>query len=104
MFVSAIIAAGGRGIRLGAAIPKQLLKLGDRTVLQCSFETIESHDRVDEIVVALPAELVASPPPFLTSARKPVRIVDGGARRQDSVAKAFGSVSSRADVVVIHDA
>jgi 2-C-methyl-D-erythritol 4-phosphate cytidylyltransferase / 2-C-methyl-D-erythritol 2,4-cyclodiphosphate synthase len=104
MFVSAILAAGGRGARLGAAIPKQLLVLGDRTILQRSFETIEAHDRIDEIVVALPADLAAAPPAFLASRKKPVQIVDGGPRRQDSVANAFSKVSERAEIIVIHDA
>ena len=104
MFVSAIIAAAGRGTRVGAARPKQLLMLGERTILQHSFELVEGLDRIDEIVVALPAEFVSSPPPYLRSTRKPVRIVDGGARRQDSVARAFAHVAERANVVVINDA
>jgi len=104
MFVSAIIAAGGRGTRLGSATPKQLLTLGDRTILQRSFDVIDAHENIHEIIVALPSELVWSPPPFLVSSKKPVRIVDGGSRRQDSVAKAFAEVSKRADVIVIHDA
>jgi 2-C-methyl-D-erythritol 4-phosphate cytidylyltransferase/2-C-methyl-D-erythritol 2,4-cyclodiphosphate synthase len=104
MFVSAILAAGGRGTRLGAAIPKQLLLVGDRPILQRSFETLDRHDSIQEIVVALPAEMAASPPPFLVSSRKPVRIVDGGLRRQDSVARAFARTAAQADVIVIHDA
>jgi len=104
MFVSAIIAAGGRGTRLGAASPKQMLRLGDRTILQRSFDVVDAHDLIDEIVIALPPDLAASPPPYLISAKKPVRIVDGGMRRQDSVATAFAQISTWADVVVIHDA
>lgn len=104
MFVSAIIAAGGRGTRLGAATPKQLLRLGDRTILQRSFDVVDAHEDIHEIIVALPSELAWSPPPFLVSTRKPVRIVDGGSRRQDSVAKAFAQISTRAEVIVIHDA
>jgi 2-C-methyl-D-erythritol 4-phosphate cytidylyltransferase/2-C-methyl-D-erythritol 2,4-cyclodiphosphate synthase len=104
MFVSAILAAAGRGTRLGSATPKQLLALGERTILQRSFDIVNDHDQIDEIVVALPPDLANSPPPFLISSRKPVRIVDGGLRRQDSVAKAFGQVSKRASVIVIHDA
>jgi 2-C-methyl-D-erythritol 4-phosphate cytidylyltransferase/2-C-methyl-D-erythritol 2,4-cyclodiphosphate synthase len=104
MFVSAILAAGGRGTRLGAAVPKQLLPLGEHSMLQRSFDTLIAHDWIDEVVIALPSDLAAAPPAFLTSARKPVRVVDGGARRQDSVANAFRCVSERADVVVIHDA
>jgi 2-C-methyl-D-erythritol 4-phosphate cytidylyltransferase / 2-C-methyl-D-erythritol 2,4-cyclodiphosphate synthase len=104
MFVSAILAAGGRGTRLSAATPKQLLIIGDRPILQRSFETLDAHDNIHEIVIALPAEMVASPPPFLVSSRKPVRIVDGGPRRQDSVARAFARTAVHADVIVIHDA
>jgi 2-C-methyl-D-erythritol 4-phosphate cytidylyltransferase/2-C-methyl-D-erythritol 2,4-cyclodiphosphate synthase len=104
MFVSAILASAGRGTRLGAAMPKQMLTLGDRTILQRSFAAVDSHDRIDEIVVALPPDLASSPPPYLISAKKPVRIVDGGQRRQDSVARAFAQVSKSATVIVIHDA
>ena len=35
---------------------------------------------------------------------KPVRLVAGGARRQDSVARAFEAIDPPADVIVIHDA
>ena len=104
MFVSAILAAAGRGTRLGSETPKQMLALGERTILQRSFDVIDHHDRIDEIVVALPPDLAWSPPPYLISSRKPVRIVDGGARRQDSVAKAFAHVSKSAGIIVIHDA
>jgi 2-C-methyl-D-erythritol 4-phosphate cytidylyltransferase/2-C-methyl-D-erythritol 2,4-cyclodiphosphate synthase len=105
MWVSAILAAGGRGSRMGAQMPKQLLKLGGRTILQRSFDTLEQMDSIAEIVVSLPAELAANPPEFLTSSRKEIRIVDGGERRQDSVANAFAKVAiDRADRVLIHDA
>lgn len=104
MHVAAIIAAGGRGARLGAGVPKQLLPLGGKTILQRSFDTIDAHDQVAEIVLAVPAEMAGDPPAFLRSAHKPVRIVQGGARRQDSVANAFGHISAQSDLVVIHDA
>jgi 2-C-methyl-D-erythritol 4-phosphate cytidylyltransferase/2-C-methyl-D-erythritol 2,4-cyclodiphosphate synthase len=104
MFVSAILAAAGRGTRLGAATPKQMLPLGDRTILQRSFDIVESHDRIDEVVIALPPDLANTPPAFLISSRKPVRIVDGGIQRHDSVAKAFARVSQSASLIVIHDA
>src|SRR5437764_12677164 len=70
MFVSAILAAGGRGTRLGAATPKQLLIIGDRPILQRSFETLDAHDNIHEIAIALPAEIIASPPPSPVSSRK----------------------------------
>ena len=104
MFVSAIIAAGGRGLRLGGAVPKQLLTVAGRSVLERSVAVFLAHPDVDEIVVALPSDLVADPPTYLKDDRKRLRIVAGGDRRQDSVSRAFRAVDARADVVVIHDA
>ena len=104
MHVTAIIAAGGRGARLGGARPKQLLTLGGRPILQRSIDAFVSSDRVTDLVVALPADLAADPPDYLRSRSKRIEIVAGGERRQDSVANAFARVPSGADVVVIHDA
>ncbi len=107
MFVTAIIAAGGRGQRLGGAQLKQLLAIGGRTVLERSVDAFAGHVSIDELIVALPADLASDPPAYLRdrqAAEKPVRIVVGGVRRQDSVANAFRALSARTDVVVIHDA
>src|SRR5438093_13115055 len=97
--VSAIIAAGGRGVRLGANRPKQLLPVGGRPILQRSVEAFLTSDRVHDIVVALPQELVPAPPGYLRRAR--VEVVGGGERRRDSVSNAFARVAARADVVEI---
>ncbi len=104
MHVSAIIAAGGRGARFGAGRPKQLLTLGGRPILQHSLDAFTRCDAIDEIVVAVPPDVAAAPPPYLAGAGKPLQVVAGGERRQDSVANAFARVQDRADVVVIHDA
>ena len=104
MFVSAIIAAGGRGQRFGGPLPKQLLSIDGRSVLERSVELFLMHPEIDELVIALPEELVAEPPPYLRTTQKPVRIVVGGARRQDSVVNAFRAVADRSEFIVIHDA
>ena len=63
-----------------------------------------ASDRIADVIVALPRELATSVPDYLRGGRKPVEIVEGGERRQDSVAQAFARVPAHADVVVIHDA
>jgi len=102
--VSAIIAAGGRGQRFGGTRPKQLEMLGGEPILRRSVEAFARCAAVTDIVVALPADVVANPPVYLRTADKPLQVVAGGARRRDSVAEAFARVAGRADVVVIHDA
>jgi 2-C-methyl-D-erythritol 4-phosphate cytidylyltransferase / 2-C-methyl-D-erythritol 2,4-cyclodiphosphate synthase len=104
LHVSAVIAAGGRGHRFGAAQPKQFLSLGGRSILERAVDAFRNCDVIDDLVVALPAELAGDPPPSLLAGGKQLEIVAGGTRRQDSVAHAFARVSHRADIVVIHDA
>jgi 2-C-methyl-D-erythritol 4-phosphate cytidylyltransferase / 2-C-methyl-D-erythritol 2,4-cyclodiphosphate synthase len=104
LHVSALIAAGGRGLRFGAARPKQLLSLAGRSILERSVDVFRDCAVIDDIVVALPAEVAENPPASLLTGKKPIEIVAGGPRRRDSVAHAFARVADRADVVVIHDA
>jgi 2-C-methyl-D-erythritol 4-phosphate cytidylyltransferase/2-C-methyl-D-erythritol 2,4-cyclodiphosphate synthase len=104
MRVAAIIAAGGRGARLGAGRPKQLMEIGGQPMLQRSVQLLAAHPEVTEIVVVLPADLAGDPPGYLQGLGKPVSVVEGGARRQDSVANGFDAVQARADIILIHDA
>jgi 2-C-methyl-D-erythritol 4-phosphate cytidylyltransferase/2-C-methyl-D-erythritol 2,4-cyclodiphosphate synthase len=99
MHVVAIIAAGGQGRRFGAPVPKQFLEIDGQTVLDRSIAALAAHPRVDQIVVALPPDEMTR-----VAAGERVRVVAGGARRQDSVANAFDEVPASADVVLIHDA
>ena len=95
MHVAAIIAAGGRGVRLGADRPKQFLELGGRSILDLSIAALAASGRIHEIVVAVPADHLdagskACAPP-IGAADQP--FVAGGARRQDSVGNAFANTS-----------
>jgi 2-C-methyl-D-erythritol 4-phosphate cytidylyltransferase / 2-C-methyl-D-erythritol 2,4-cyclodiphosphate synthase len=98
--VAAIIAAGGSGRRLGSSVPKQLLEVGGRTLLQRSIDAFRSHPEVSSVIVAVPADLLAAPPRWLDG----VRLVAGGERRQDSVANAFEAIGGDVDIVLVHDA
>ena len=103
MHVTAIIAAGGAGLRLGAGVPKQLLDVGGTSILQRSVSAFGCHPEVDDVIVALPAELAAAPP-ISPDDGWGFRVVVGGTRRQDSVANAFNAIDPRTEVVLVHDA
>jgi 2-C-methyl-D-erythritol 4-phosphate cytidylyltransferase/2-C-methyl-D-erythritol 2,4-cyclodiphosphate synthase len=100
MHVTAIIAAGGAGRRLGADKPKQLLDIGGRTMLERSTAAFAGHPRVSGVIVVLPP----GDSPDDEAAIDGATVVKGGARRQDSVANGFDHVPSNADIVLIHDA
>jgi 2-C-methyl-D-erythritol 4-phosphate cytidylyltransferase/2-C-methyl-D-erythritol 2,4-cyclodiphosphate synthase len=103
LHVSAIIAAGGRGARFGGTLPKQLLTLAGKSILQRSVEALARSPLVTDLVVALPREVALDPPAYLLGNPR-IEVVEGGARREDSVANAFARVADRAEVVVVHDA
>jgi 2-C-methyl-D-erythritol 4-phosphate cytidylyltransferase / 2-C-methyl-D-erythritol 2,4-cyclodiphosphate synthase len=104
MRVTAIIAAGGRGHRFGGDRPKQLVQIGGRPMLERSVAAFLAHPGVHEVVVALTKSLADDPPAYLRDTSKPLRIVAGGARRQDSVANAFAAAAPASEIIVIHDA
>jgi GTP:adenosylcobinamide-phosphate guanylyltransferase len=90
----ALILAAGSGERLGAQMPKALVQLGGRSLLQWSIDAISAVAGVQEIVLALPAGVPA--PHGLQS-------VTGGAVRSESVRRAL-SASPHAGPVLVHDA
>jgi 2-C-methyl-D-erythritol 4-phosphate cytidylyltransferase len=93
----AVIVAAGRGERLGAELPKALVEVAGRPLVQWSIDALAAVQEIDQIVLALPPGAPA--PPGVTA-------VDGGAVRSDSVRRALAaSAPGDADeVVVVHDA
>jgi 2-C-methyl-D-erythritol 4-phosphate cytidylyltransferase / 2-C-methyl-D-erythritol 2,4-cyclodiphosphate synthase len=104
MSVGVIIVAAGRGTRVGAAVPKQLLDLGGRSMLRRSVEAFDRHRTVSQLVVVLPDDLVPQGPSLVGETNRPCRFVAGGARRQDSVRHGLEALPPAIDLVLVHDA
>jgi 2-C-methyl-D-erythritol 4-phosphate cytidylyltransferase/2-C-methyl-D-erythritol 2,4-cyclodiphosphate synthase len=105
MRVSAIIAAGGRGTRVGGERPKQFVDVGGRSILERSIARFIAHDAIAEVVVALPADYLHAMEVRAAALDWPqVRCVEGGPRRQDSVERAFRAARADATVIIVHDA
>lgn len=103
--VSAILAAGGTGVRVGAGQPKQFLDLDGRSMLELSLSALATHPEIAEVVVVLPPAFLDPLPDSVTRPwPAPITVVAGGERRQDSVANGLAAVASGADVVLVHDA
>ena len=89
---------------MGAPVPKQLLDIGGRTVLQHSVAAFDRHPAVVELVVVLPSEYVADAETLVGKTTRQCSVVAGGVRRQDSVARGVSALSAAVDVVLVHDA
>ena len=99
MSVGAIVAAGGRGERLGAATPKAVVALAGEPLVVHACRALRDAG-VAEIVVAAPADNVDE----VASLLPDVRVVAGGATRTASVRRALAELSPDADIVLVHDA
>jgi 2-C-methyl-D-erythritol 4-phosphate cytidylyltransferase len=106
MAVWAVLAAAGRGERLGGDRPKAFAKLRGRPLLAESLERLEASGWVDAIVIVAPpgweepAILLAEE----LACSKVVACVAGGETRAESVRAGAAEVNEDAAVIVVHDA
>jgi 2-C-methyl-D-erythritol 4-phosphate cytidylyltransferase len=104
--VWAVLAAAGRGERLGGKRPKAFAKLRERPLLAESLERLEATSWVDAIVIVAPpgweepSILVAEE----LACTKVVACATGGETRADSVRAGVAEVGDEADVILVHDA
>jgi 2-C-methyl-D-erythritol 4-phosphate cytidylyltransferase len=70
-----------------------------------SVRAFAAHPRVGPIVVVLPPELVAAPPPWLNDIKSDrLVLAAGGEERQESVANGLTSLPPGPSLVLVHDA
>jgi len=102
--VGVILPAAGAGLRFGE--PKQFKTLGKRPLLFHSLIPFLHSPLISEIVVVVPHDTVRQVQREIHSftRSKPVTVVAGGARRQDSVFAGVKALSADIELVVIHDA
>ena len=109
MEIAAVIAAAGKGSRMGGPVPKQYLKIGGVPVLLRTLEVFSKIDEIDHIVIVAGEEHVAYCESLIGEAGlsgKVRAVVKGGSQRQDSVYNALQAVARRcpdAEYVLIHD-
>jgi 2-C-methyl-D-erythritol 4-phosphate cytidylyltransferase len=102
----AVVLGGGTGTRFGADVPKQLLTLNGKTLVEHCVAAFAASPGIDEILLVMPLA-------YHDEAKRLVgsevgAIIPGGATRSDSVRNALAHIGARhnqADTgVLIHDA
>ncbi|HST45113.1 MAG TPA: 2-C-methyl-D-erythritol 4-phosphate cytidylyltransferase [Luteimonas sp.] len=102
----AVVPAAGRGLRFGAAIPKQYLEVAGAPLIAHTLQALMAHPSVEGVVVVLAAD-DASWPQWAAVGGKPVRTCVGGGTRAASVLAGLDALPDdvRADdFVLVHDA
>jgi len=102
----AVLLAGGVGVRIGLDIPKQLLKVAGKTLLEHTIAVLDRHPLVDEVVVMMA-------PGHLDAVRAIVRnggydkvnaIEEGGQTRNETTQRALAAIGDDESHVLFHDA
>lgn len=98
-----IIVAGGKGLRMGADLPKQFLPIAGRPVLMHTIEAFYRYDKNIKIIVALPAEQQSYWHALCMQHRFDIHhtICDGGKTRFHSVLNALSYIDE--GIVGVHD-
>jgi len=103
-----IIFAGGSGVRMGSAVPKQFLELGGKPVLAHTLELFERHPSIDGIYLVVNADYTARARALAEEhgISKLLGVAEGGASAQESIYNGLVFVSRREPsdaIVLLHD-
>lgn len=101
MDAAIVLVAAGKGERLGLGIPKALVKIQGKTILEHALDQIRDLNPPQLIVVA-PTEDVAEFESLVAPYGLRHQVVAGGSSRQGSVANGLALV--RTQKVLVHDA
>ncbi len=100
-----IIVAGGKGMRMGADIPKQFLPIKGKPILMRTLECFHSYSNAIQIILVLPAsqqeywnELCHE-----YTFNVPHIVADGGETRFHSVKNGLGCIDKNTELIGVHD-
>ena len=103
----AVLLAGGVGVRIGLDIPKQLLKVAGKTLLEHTLAVLDGHLLVDEVIVMMaPGHLDAVRAIVRTGGyQKVTTIEEGGESRNETTQRALAAIGDGGEShVLFHDA
>jgi 2-C-methyl-D-erythritol 4-phosphate cytidylyltransferase len=100
MRMVAVVLGGGVGQRLGAEMPKQLLSLGGRTLVERCVAAFDQAPGVDEILVVMARGYTDQVKVMLAGGgyRKVTDVIEGGGTRPDSTRVALAAIAGAAAV------
>lgn len=101
---TALIVAGGKGLRMGSELPKQFLPIGGKPVLMHTLEAFYRFDSAIDLILVLPEEQQGYWKQLCEKHRFTIRhlIANGGETRFHSVRNGLALVSG-GGLVGVHD-
>jgi 2-C-methyl-D-erythritol 4-phosphate cytidylyltransferase len=106
MFITAILLAAGKGLRLKSGISKALVEINSKPVVIYSLYSLSRHPGIKDIIVVANSSNLAGIRQKIKKYRigKIKDVVLGGKERQDSVINGLKAIDKSTNLVLIHDA
>ncbi len=102
----AVLLAGGTGTRVGLQIPKQLLKIAGKAIVDHTLAVLNSAPEVDEILVLMTPGFTRDVERIVAAGgyTKVTAVLDGGATRTETTRLALDTLQDEDCNVLLHDA
>ena len=102
----AVVLAGGVGTRIGLGIPKQLIKIAGRPILEHTIALFDAHPEVDEIIVLMASGHLDAARAIVRDGgyAKVVDILEGAETRSQTTMRALDRLGEDECNVLLHDA
>lgn len=102
----AVVLAGGVGVRVGLGIPKQLIRIAGKAIVEHTLEALTASPLIDEVLIMMNAGSIHELDHLLGNERFPklTRILPGGETRNDTTQLALAAIDGDDTKVLFHDA
>jgi ribitol-5-phosphate 2-dehydrogenase (NADP+) / D-ribitol-5-phosphate cytidylyltransferase len=102
----AVILAGGVGERVGLGIPKQLIKIAGRSILEHTVAAFNRHPAVDEIIIMMARGHLDAVHSIVRSGgyEKVTQVHEGAETRNGTTLRALDAIGDSECKVLFHDA
>ena len=102
----AVVLAGGTGTRVGLSIPKQLIKVAGKPVIEHTIGTLQASPQIDEIIVLMTPGHLDAIHAILRPGGYPkvTRVLEGAGTRNATTQRALDALGAEECNVLVHDA
>jgi 2-C-methyl-D-erythritol 4-phosphate cytidylyltransferase len=102
----AVVLAGGTGSRVGLDVPKQLIRVAGKPIIEHTIAAFQASDLIDEIIIMMtpghldPIRAVLRPGAY----PKVTQLLEGGETRNSTTGRALDALGTEECNVLLHDA
>jgi 2-C-methyl-D-erythritol 4-phosphate cytidylyltransferase len=102
----AVVLAGGTGTRVGLDVPRQLLKIAGKPIIEHTIEVMNRANEVDEILVLMAPGHLSEVEDIVRKGgySKVTRVLEGGGTRTETTQRALEALGQEECNVLLHDA